>query len=78
MAVPRLTTSSRLWRQCSAESMPEGRCPEAHLVWLIHSGEDSTAELAELFGVACSTVHRAVKRERDSIRADNGTLVTTS
>jgi len=37
---------------------------EAHLVALLKGGEYGTAELADLFGVACSTVYRAVERER--------------
>jgi hypothetical protein len=43
---------------------------EAHLVALLHGGEYSTAELADLFGVARSTVYRAVERER--VRAGVG------
>jgi DNA invertase Pin-like site-specific DNA recombinase len=39
---------------------------EAHLVDLYRQGEHSTAELADLFGVARSTVYRAL--ERDSSR----------
>jgi DNA invertase Pin-like site-specific DNA recombinase len=35
---------------------------EAHLVELYRSGEHSTAELADLFGVARSTVYRALER----------------
>src|SRR5664280_3920032 len=35
---------------------------EAHLVALLKGGEYSTAELADLFGVARSTVYRAVER----------------
>jgi DNA invertase Pin-like site-specific DNA recombinase len=35
---------------------------EAHLVQLIHAGEHTGAELAELFGVARSTVYRAHER----------------
>ncbi len=35
---------------------------EAHLVKLYHAGEHTTTELAELFGVARSTVYRAVER----------------
>jgi DNA invertase Pin-like site-specific DNA recombinase len=35
---------------------------EAHLVGLYQAGEHSSAELAELFGVARSTVYRAVER----------------
>lgn len=37
---------------------------EAHLVALVKGGDHSTAELADLFGVARSTVYRAVERER--------------
>ncbi len=44
---------------------------EAHLLALHRAGEHSTAELAELFGVARSTVYRAVDREtaRESAHA---------
>ena len=37
---------------------------EAHFVALLDTGEDTTADLADLFGVARSTVYRAVERER--------------
>lgn len=37
---------------------------EAHLVQLHTAGEHTTGELAELFGVARSTVYRAVNRSR--------------
>ena len=37
---------------------------EAHLVSLLDTGEYTTADLADLFGVARSTVYRAVERER--------------
>mgnify|MGYP001791861037 CR=1 FL=1 len=37
---------------------------EAHLLALFDTGDHSTAELAELFGVTRSTVYRAVERER--------------
>ena len=36
---------------------------EAHLVALHHAGEHSTAELGDLFGVARSTVYRAIQRD---------------
>jgi DNA invertase Pin-like site-specific DNA recombinase len=35
---------------------------EAHLVALHKAGEHTSAELAELFGVARSTVYRAIER----------------
>jgi len=38
------------------------RRQEAHLVSLVHSGEYSTAEVADLFGVGRSTVYRAIER----------------
>jgi len=37
---------------------------EAHLVELLHSGEYSTTELGDLFGVARSTVYRAAARSK--------------
>lgn len=37
---------------------------EAHLVALFDSGEYTTGELAELFGVGRSTVYRALTRSR--------------
>jgi DNA invertase Pin-like site-specific DNA recombinase len=36
---------------------------QAHLVQLYHVGEHSTAELADLFSVARSTVYRAIERD---------------
>ncbi len=36
---------------------------EAHMVALLKSGEYSSAELGDLFGVARSTVYRAVERD---------------
>ena len=36
---------------------------------LPHSGEYSTAELADLFGVARSTVYRAIERQRIAAKA---------
>ena len=41
---------------------------EAHLVALLESGEHSTAELADLFGVGRSTVYRAEPRHLAAIR----------
>jgi len=41
------------------------RRQEAHLVSLLASGEYSTAEVAESFGVGRSTVYRAIERQRD-------------
>jgi len=45
------------------------RKQEAHLVSLVHSGEYSTAEFAELFGVGRSTVYRAIERQRIAAKA---------
>jgi DNA invertase Pin-like site-specific DNA recombinase len=36
---------------------------QAHLVQLYHTGEHSTAELADLFSVARSTVYRTIERD---------------
>jgi len=47
---------------------------EAHLVALFDSGDHSTAELAELFGVTRSTVYRAVERERARAGQDGGLI----
>jgi len=41
------------------------RRQEAHLVSLLASGEYSTAEVSQLFGVGRSTVYRAIERQRD-------------
>jgi predicted transcriptional regulator len=43
---------------------------------LIRSGEYSTAEAAELFGVARPTVYRAIERDRGRARADARVVVT--
>jgi len=43
---------------------------EAHLVSLVHSGEYSTLEVAELFGVGRSTVYRAIERQRVAAKAN--------
>ena len=51
------------------------RRQEAHLVSLVRSGDYSTAEVAELFGVARSTLYRAIQRERDRARAETGMVV---
>lgn len=40
------------------------RRQESHLVSLVHSGEYSTAEVAELFGVGRSSVYRAIEDNR--------------
>ena len=45
------------------------RRQEAHLVSLLHSGEYSTAEVADLFGVGRSTVYRAIDRQRVEAQA---------
>jgi DNA invertase Pin-like site-specific DNA recombinase len=48
---------------------------EATLVALLKDGEYSTAELADLFGVARSTVYWAVERERVRATVGVGTTV---
>ena len=45
----------------------------ANLVSLVHGGEYSTAEVAELFGVARSTVYRAIERQHREAHADRAT-----
>ena len=45
------------------------RRQEAHVVSLVHSGEYSTLEVAELFGVGRSTVYHAIERQRVRARA---------
>ncbi len=45
------------------------RRQEAHLVSLVHSGDYSTLEVAELFGVGRSTVYRAIERQRVAAQA---------
>ena len=46
------------------------RKQEAHLVSLVHSGECSTLEVAELFGVGRSTGYRAIERQRIAAKAN--------
>ena len=46
------------------------RKQEAHLVSLVQSGEYSTLEVAELFGVGRSTVYRAIQRQRSAAKAE--------
>ena len=46
------------------------RKQEVHLVSLVHSGEHSTLEVAELFGVGRSTVYRAIERQRVAAKAN--------
>ena len=43
---------------------------ESHLVELHHAGAHTSAELAELFSVARSTVHRAIERSRTANPAE--------
>ena len=45
------------------------RKQEAHLVSLVHSGEYSTLEVAELFSVGRSTVYRAIERQQIAAKA---------
>jgi len=45
------------------------RRQEAHRVSLAHSGDYSTAEIAQLIGVGRSTVDRAIERQRNKARA---------
>lgn len=42
---------------------------EAHPMALHRTGEHSTAELRDLFGVACSTVYRALQRDAARTRS---------
>jgi hypothetical protein len=57
---------------------PRGKQPklnprqEAHLVVLHRAGEHTTTELADLFGVARSTVYRAIQREAEARLRDRG------
>jgi DNA invertase Pin-like site-specific DNA recombinase len=46
------------------------RKQEAHLVSLVHSGEYSTLEVAELLGVGRSTVCRAIERQRTAAKGE--------
>ena len=49
---------------------------EAHMVALLKSGEYSSAELGDLFGVARSTVYRAVERDSARKRAQRQTTAS--
>jgi len=48
---------------------PKLKRRQAHLVSLVHSGEYSTAEVADLFGVGRSTVYRAIEHISNEARA---------
>jgi DNA invertase Pin-like site-specific DNA recombinase len=48
---------------------------EANMVALLKGGDHSTAELADLFGVARSTVYRAMERERTRNVTGAGTKI---
>jgi len=52
------------------------RRQEAHLVSLVHRGDYSTAEIAELFGVGRSTDYRAIERQRNEARAGIAQAIT--
>src|ERR1019366_81787 len=47
---------------------------EAHLVELLYSSEYSTAELGDLFGVARSTVYRAVARSKKPVASGRNAI----
>jgi len=51
---------------------------EAHLVELLHTGEYSTAELGDLFGIARSTVYRAVARSKTAAAVRRSPPATAS
>ena len=53
-----------------ASSRSWSREQEAHLVSLVHSGEYSTLEVAELFGIGRSTVYRAIQRQRIAAKTE--------
>jgi len=54
------------------------RRQEAHLVSLVHSGEYSTAKVADLFGIGRSTVYRAIERQRNEAREATTAAVATN
>ncbi len=54
------------------------RRQEAHLVSLVRSGEYSTAEVADLFNVARSTVYRAIERQRNYAQGGAATVTAAS
>lgn len=62
-------------RVASAEGHLRARQPklnprqEGDLVEVLHTGEYTTAELGDLFGVARTTVYRAVARSRTAVPA---------
>ena len=70
----RLRTTERM-KVANAKGHLHGKRPklsrrqEAHQVSLLHSGEYSTAEVADLFGVGRSTVYRAIDRQRVEAQA---------
>ena len=77
----RLRTWEGMW-VAKAKGRLRGKQPElnrrkeAHHVSVVHSGDYSTAEVAEFFGVGRSTVYRAIERQRNEARADTTHAIT--
>ncbi len=57
-------------RRLRGKQPKRNRKQEAHLVSLVHSGDDSTLEVAELLGVGRCTVYRATERHRIAAKAN--------
>ena len=64
------------WVRPRAAKIVENARQEAHLVALLKSGEYSSAELGDLFGIARSTVYRAVERVAVRKRAEQQTTAS--
>jgi DNA invertase Pin-like site-specific DNA recombinase len=60
----RCTTPPTRWGRLRGKQPKLNPRQEAHLVVLHRAGEHSTAELGDLFGVARSTVYRAIQRDQ--------------
>jgi DNA-binding XRE family transcriptional regulator len=60
---------------CVADSPTVNHRQEAHIMALLHACQDSTGELADMFGIARSTLYRAVERERARPSTSVATIV---
>jgi len=80
MAGPGKLTRATTWQEQQVRRL-RGKQPklhhrqEPHLIALLHGDQYSTAEFADLFGVARSSAYRAVQRKRVQAMVGIGSTV---